>query len=88
MKIPDYEHYAIITFDQQTIPGDQRSKESPGHGYPEHTIESMEYEPHRSIDTLKERIKYLMSGNKKYKVLKVKPVNVTAKVLIDLESDK
>jgi hypothetical protein len=88
MKIPDYEHYAIITFDQQIVPGDQRSKESPGHGYPEHTIELMEYEPHRNIDTLKKRIEYLMSGNIEYNVLKVKPVNVTTKVLIDLENDE
>ena len=29
--------YAVIVKDTITIPGDERSKTDPGHGYPEHT---------------------------------------------------
>ena len=29
--------YAAFLHKTKTVPGDQRSKEAPGHGYPEHT---------------------------------------------------
>ena len=30
-------HHAVILFQSVTIPGDERSRTAPGHGYPEHT---------------------------------------------------
>lgn len=35
----DEHHYAVLIFSTGSIfvPGDQRSREAPGHGYPEHT---------------------------------------------------
>jgi hypothetical protein len=38
-EIPQTAHYAIIIFETRSmlIPGDERSKQAPGHGYPEHT---------------------------------------------------
>jgi hypothetical protein len=35
--VPVYPHFAIIEFTSVTIPGDERSRTNPGHGYPEHT---------------------------------------------------
>jgi hypothetical protein len=37
--VPDDRHYAVIIYATNTvhIPGDQRSRDAPGHGYPEHT---------------------------------------------------
>lgn len=32
---PKHPHFAIIEFTQVTIPGDERSRTHPGHGYPE-----------------------------------------------------
>lgn len=35
--LPPGKHFAIITYITITIPGDERSRTNPGHGYPEHT---------------------------------------------------
>lgn len=35
--IPVGKHWAILTFGSITIPGDERSRTNPGHGYPEST---------------------------------------------------
>jgi hypothetical protein len=41
--IPEGEHYAIIEFSRITIPGDERSRTHPGHGYPESTEDVQNY---------------------------------------------
>lgn len=41
--IPTTAHYAVIKFGFEHIPGDARSEEYPGHGYPAHTIVTREY---------------------------------------------
>jgi hypothetical protein len=40
MKEGDMKYAAFITR-SQTIPGDERSRTNPGHGYPEHTVTSV-----------------------------------------------
>lgn len=36
--VPDTEHFAILFYEQSSVwvPGDERSRTHPGHGYPEH----------------------------------------------------
>jgi hypothetical protein len=34
--------YAALITKSVTIPGDERSRTNPGHGYPEHTVEHIE----------------------------------------------
>jgi hypothetical protein len=41
--VPTCEHYAIIEFSSIHIPGDQRSIDAPGHGYPESTERIVKY---------------------------------------------
>lgn len=38
-EVPEGHHYAVLIYSRDSIyvPGDQRSREAPGHGYPEHT---------------------------------------------------
>jgi len=36
-------HWAIIEFDSIWIPGDERSRTNPGHGYPEHSESVVKY---------------------------------------------
>jgi len=43
--IPTGPHWAIIQRTTITIPGDERSRTHPGHGYPEHTEEAIYYRP-------------------------------------------
>jgi hypothetical protein len=42
-SIPTGEHWAIIGASSVTVPGDERSRTSPGHGYPEHTENYITY---------------------------------------------
>ena len=41
--VPQGDHYAIIEFDSVWVPGDERSRTNPGHGYPEHTEPKVNY---------------------------------------------
>jgi len=42
-NMPQKEHYAIMEFDSIFIPGDERSRTNPGHGYPEHSENTIRY---------------------------------------------
>lgn len=42
-KMPSGEHWAIVEFSSFTVPGDERSRTAPGHGYPEHQQTTVEY---------------------------------------------
>jgi hypothetical protein len=41
--VPTDEHYAILEFSSIHIPGDQRSIDAPGHGYPERIEQVVKY---------------------------------------------
>lgn len=41
--IPLITHYAALVPKSITIPGDERSRTNPGHGYPESTEKSLDY---------------------------------------------
>lgn len=45
--IPKGEHYVILKIGSVFIPGDERSRTNPGHGYPERT----EYHPEMRVTT-------------------------------------
>ena len=42
-NMPKGEHYAILEFYSIHIPGDERSKTNPGHGYPAHSEPGARY---------------------------------------------
>lgn len=83
-KIPTTEHWAIIRTTQTWVPGDQRSIESPGHGYPEHTVESIDY---LSFPTEAEMIDYIDRRGLKvgsFSALHVTPLTVTTKTVVSV----
>ena len=43
-KIPAGEHWAILEIETVHIPGDERSRTAPGHGYPAHTERYISYD--------------------------------------------
>jgi hypothetical protein len=55
--LPPGEHFAILTFSTITIPGDERSRTHPGHGYPEHTVPSIECEVFESREGWESEVK-------------------------------
>lgn len=81
-KIPDRPHYAVIETRHITIPGDERSRTNPGHGYPEHTEECISYhafaderEMRAWVERKEERTRhYADYGN--YRIVFVQPAKV------------
>lgn len=43
-NMPEGPHYAIISFSSIYIPGDERSRTNPGHGYPAHNQPTVQYQ--------------------------------------------
>lgn len=41
--IPKTAHYAVLEFSSVYIPGDERSRTNPGHGYPAHSESTVNY---------------------------------------------
>lgn len=87
--VPNEDHWVIIKNDSVHIPGDDRSRTHPGHGYPESTKNYLSYEVYLTQEKLLEAIKELEEpryGNRtQYKVLKVTPMSVKKQVSLSVE---
>jgi hypothetical protein len=87
--IPDGPHYLILKFSSISIPGDERSRTHPGHGYPARSETVVKAEVYLSEDRLKQEILRLdessYQGN--YRVLYVNTVDVTKKVTLHLDKN-
>lgn len=59
--VPSLKHWAIITRRSITIPGDQRSRDAPGHGYPEHQEDSIIYQAYSNEAVWKEDVRECMN---------------------------
>ena len=95
IDIPEGPHYAVLVYSTHSthIPGDQRSRDAPGHGYPAHTETSntVEHWVTLSPTALGEKIEQL-SETPKYQdkpvfvVLKVeKKLSVTTRTSVDID---
>jgi hypothetical protein len=86
--IPDIEHWAIIVGDSVHIPGDERSRTNPGHGYPAEDRKFISYQLYLTEEKLLAAIRELESktycNKMNYKVVKVTPLKVNIKVDIGL----
>ena len=83
-KIPTTEHWAIIQTTQTWVPGDERSRTNPGHGYPEHTVESIDY---HSFPSEAEMIDYIDRRGLKvgsFSALHVTPLTVTTNTVVSV----
>jgi len=89
-QMPKEKHYAILIFSMQAIrvPGDERSRTAPGHGYPEHTdyYETFEYWVTNSLDILKKGIALLEQekDTPKYNVIQVSPLSISTEIKINV----
>ena len=89
MKISDEPFYAILKDISVTIPGDERSRTNPGHGYPEHTITNCVVEPYPNREVWEKEVKLLSKRNAIFKAVKIIPakVSVTTSVIIEEENE-
>lgn len=84
-NIPDVPHFAIITTESVTIPGDERSRTHPGHGYPEHTVSYINYEMFTDEQKWKDKIAYLVNRPySKFKAVRVTPAKISVNVDVDV----
>jgi len=89
-KVPQDNHYAILIFTTQSVwvPGDERSRTAPGHGYPEHTdyYETFEYWVADTLDMLKAGIALLEKerDTPKYRAIHVTPLAVSTGIRVDI----
>ena len=83
-KFPDHEHFAVLVFGTKSIPGDERSRTNPGHGYPSGYETTTEYIYFINDQDLKSWVKE--QGEKcKFVVLKVKPLQVQKTISIEIK---
>ncbi len=64
--VPKGEHWVILENTSYFIPGDERSRTSPGHGYPESTEHAMNYYVFDNEDEFKKELIRLTESNLKY----------------------
>lgn len=85
--IPETEHFAAVSFSTYTIPGDERSRTNPGHGYPESTGISGEYiafdDRAECDEWVKSRENRTLSSSS-YRIIKATPMKVEKIVTIKL----
>lgn len=81
-------HFAIIEFGSITIPGDERSRTCPGHGYPEHTESVVTYIAFESESEWKAEINKRMTspyGNKdNFIAAKVTPASIALHTTVNV----
>lgn len=76
MNIPNEKHWAVITTTSIYVPGDDRSRTHPGHGYPEHYEESIIYQVFTDFDKLTKHLECLIRNNLKFDVIEASPLKV------------
>ncbi len=65
--VPTGEHFVILEFSSISIPGDQRSRDAPGHGYPAHTEETVTYIVYKTQEDWKAEISKRTRENSGYR---------------------
>jgi hypothetical protein len=70
--------YAVHYNESYTVPGDERSRTNPGHGYPEHTVTNLVVKEFKTEDELKNWV--LQNSYKTFKAYKLTPLTIERKV--------
>lgn len=85
--VPTVPHYAILTNDSVSIPGDERSRTNPGHGYPAYTKSFLAYIAFTNYDEWMEeitRLANLSQGTHVITAIQVVPAKVEVKTQVDV----
>ena len=88
MDIPETPHYAIVTFQNIHIEGDERSRTHPGHGYPAHTVETADYKAYTTREEWEKAVKSLETrvfGKPSYRAMYVVPAKVLTSTTVNVE---
>ena len=87
-KFPTEPHWVILKFSSINIPGDERSRTAPGHGYPAHRESVVNYEAYLTEEKFLAAVQYLGEekyGRTNYVAMKVDPLKITKTISISTE---
>ena len=84
-QIPSEPFYAILHPVSTNIPGDERSRNNPGHGYPEYTVQSWNVEAFDNKESWHDAIIHLEKNNQKYKAIQIIPAKVSTETIISIK---
>lgn len=83
---PNQPHYAALVFGSITIPGDERSRTHPGHGYPESTQATVQYIKFDSKDEMEGWVRQQESREygrpDEYKIIESFPKSIQTSVSV------
>jgi hypothetical protein len=85
-EIPKTPHLAVLYTKTYTIPGDERSRTCPGHGYPESTGQSINYVVMDNEDDLAKWIEKRQAYGERmaFTVIRAQAVEVKAKLHVEV----
>lgn len=86
-QLPEQAHWVIFKQSGVSVPGDERSRRNPGHGYGAHTVNYLEYAGYLTEEKWVEEIRRLESEDRRrnYKAFKVTPANVRVNVEVEVD---
>lgn len=84
--VPQVEHWAILYFKSIFVPGDERSRTNPGHGYPEHYESAVEYVAFLKREDWEVQIQKDMASSspRSFQALHVRPATVSARIEVKI----
>jgi hypothetical protein len=81
-SIPTEQHFAVIREESVYIPGDERSRTHPGHGYPASTETYVVYEAFQEQAAWERRIADLTSRRERFRAISAAPAKVSTSVSV------
>lgn len=76
--------YLVLRPTSYTIPGDERSRTNPGHGYPAHTVNAWDIYSFDTKDEWEKEIKSLTKEGYKFKAIQGHAATVTTHVVVNI----
>lgn len=86
-EFPDGEHYVALETQRTHIPGDERSRTSPGHGYPAHTVTSITMVVFDNVEEMKNWVRKKEENRRScrdYIIVRMSKVNLKTRIEVDM----
>lgn len=80
--VPDGRHWAIIQIRSIHIPGDERSRTAPGHGYPAHTEQAVVYQAYTALADWEHEIERLTIRGEQFRAITADVAKVSVRVAV------
>ena len=81
-QIPDKPHFAIISQGSISVPGDERSRTNPGHGYPASTEYFIRYQAFEDRADWERVVAAMSKAGENFRAISVTPATLTTTVTV------